>query len=71
MAALYKYVTHQRALTCIPEVGDGIIRADIWAYIYGVLHAQDWRTRYANDLRKALPSIPLAADFGVFRDTGL
>ena len=24
---LYKYVTHQRALTCIPEVGDGSLRA--------------------------------------------
>ena len=27
MEILYKYVTHQRALTCIPEVGDGTLRA--------------------------------------------
>ena len=27
MAVLYKYVTHTRALTCIPEVGDGTLRA--------------------------------------------
>ena len=27
MDVLYKYVTHQRALTCIPEVGDGALRA--------------------------------------------
>ena len=27
MDVLYKYVTHQRALTCIPEVGDGTLRA--------------------------------------------
>ena len=27
MDVLYKYVTHERALTCIPEVGDGTLRA--------------------------------------------
>ena len=27
MKILYKYVTHERALTCIPEVGDGTLRA--------------------------------------------
>ena len=27
MDILYKYVTHERALTCIPEVGDGTLRA--------------------------------------------
>ena len=27
MDVLYKYVTYQRALTCIPEVGDGTLRA--------------------------------------------
>ena len=27
MDTLYKYVTAQRALTCIPEVGDGTLRA--------------------------------------------
>ena len=47
-----------------------ITKDDIWAYIYGVLHARDWRTRYAHDLRKGLPRIPFAADFGAFRDAG-
>ena len=27
MNILYKYVTPRRALTCIPEVGDGTLRA--------------------------------------------
>ena len=27
MDILYKYVTVQRALTCIPELGDGTLRA--------------------------------------------
>ena len=47
-----------------------ITKDDIWAYLYGVLHAQDWRARYAHDLRKGLPRIPLARDFWAFRDAG-
>ena len=47
-----------------------ITKDGIWAYIYGVLHAPDWRTRYAHDLRKGLPRVPFAADFGAFRDAG-
>ena len=47
-----------------------ITKDNIWAYIYGVLHAQDWRTRYAHNLRKGLPRIPLAPDFWAFRDAG-
>ena len=47
-----------------------ITKDDVWAYIYGVLHAPDWRTRYANDLRKGLPRIPFAPDFWAFRDAG-
>ena len=47
-----------------------ITKDDIWAYIYGVLHAPDWRTKYANDLRKGLPRIPFAPDFRAFREAG-
>ena len=47
-----------------------ITKDDIWAYIYGILHAQDWCTRYTHDLRKGLPRIPLAPDFRVFQNAG-
>ncbi|MDE0268579.1 MAG: hypothetical protein OXI96_06040 [Acidimicrobiaceae bacterium] len=47
-----------------------ISKDDIWAYIYGVLHAEDWRSRYANDLRKGLPRIPFAPDFQAFAQAG-
>ena len=47
-----------------------ITKDDIWAYIYGILHAPDWRTRYAHNLRKGLPRIPFAPDFGTFRNAG-
>ena len=39
-------------------------------YVYGVLHAPDWRRRFANDLAKELPRIPFAADFRAFARAG-
>ena len=43
---------------------------DIWHYIYGFLHAPDYREKYRADLSKDLPRIPFAPDFGAFRDAG-
>ena len=43
---------------------------DIWHYIYGLLHAPDYREKYRADLSKDLPRIPFAPDFGAFRDAG-
>lgn len=43
---------------------------DIWYYIYGLLHAPDYREKYRADLSKDLPRIPFAPDFGEFRDAG-
>ena len=36
-----------------------ISKDDIWHYLYGVMHAPDWRNRYEVDLRKESPRIPL------------
>ena len=38
--------------------------------MYGVLHAPAYRERFANDLAKALPRIPMAAAFGAFAEAG-
>ncbi|BDX42379.1 hypothetical protein K6D_24530 (plasmid) [Enterococcus faecium] len=32
------------------------------SYVYGVLHSTEYREKYANDLKKALPRIPLLKD---------
>ncbi len=40
---------------------------DVFYYIYGVLHAPYYRTRYANNLRIELPRIPLPEDAEQFR----
>ena len=48
------------------KYGPDITKDDIWNYIYGVMHAPDWRSRYRHDLQRNLPRIPLAADFKAF-----
>ena len=50
--------------------GDHITKDDIWEYLYGVMHAPDWRERYKHDLQRNLPRIPLAPDFEAFRAAG-
>ena len=47
-----------------------ITKDDIWHYLYGILHAPDYREKYRADLSKDLPRIPFAPDFGAFRDAG-
>ncbi|OYV73624.1 MAG: hypothetical protein B7Z70_13045 [Acidithiobacillus ferrivorans] len=45
---------------------DAITKEDMFYAIYGILHAPDYRTRYANDLKKMLPRIPMLADKEAF-----
>ena len=39
---------------------EDITKEDIWEYLYGVMHAPDWRAKYKVELQKNLPRIPLA-----------
>ncbi len=44
-----------------------ITKGDLFYYVYGLLHSEDYRTRYADNLCKELPRIPyvkIAKDFG-------
>ena len=46
---------------------------DIFYYVYGLLHSEDYRTRYADNLTKELPRIPCvkkAEDFWIFSKAG-
>ena len=47
-----------------------ITKDAIFHYVYGVLHAPDFRARFADDLSKSLPRVPLAADFHAFSEAG-
>ena len=45
-------------------------KEDIFYYIYGILHSPEYRERFAANLKKELPRIPLAEDFGAFCAAG-
>ena len=47
-----------------------ITKDDIWYYLYGVMHAPDWRQRYKVDLKRSFPRIPFAPDFWAFSKAG-
>ncbi len=50
-----------------------ISKQDIFYYIYGLLHSEDYKARYADNLSKELPRIPCvkkAADFWAFSQAG-
>ena len=42
----------------------------VFEYIYGILHAPDYRERFKNNFSKELPRIPFAADFEAFSEAG-
>ena len=50
-----------------------ISKEDIFYYVYGLLHSEDYRTRYADNLTKELPRIPCVKkteDFWSFSKAG-
>ena len=42
-------------------------KEDLFYYLYGVLHSEDYRTRYRNNLMKQLPRLPVVTDVTDFR----
>tara|TARA_R110002051_G_scaffold325768_2_gene431006 strand:- start:693 stop:5603 length:4911 start_codon:yes stop_codon:yes gene_type:complete len=57
----------------IKQYGKSVTKEDIFYYVYGILHSPDYRTAFANDLKKMLPRIPLVdepRDFWKFSKAG-
>lgn len=50
--------------------GIEIQKEDIFYYIYGILHSEEYRSRYSANLKKELPRIPLADNFKEFCNVG-
>ena len=51
----------------------GFDKEDLFYYIYGLLHSEEYRSRFANNLRKELPRIPAVRrfdDFQAFAEAG-
>ncbi len=54
-------------------LGEPISKEDLFYYVYGILHSEDYRNRFADNLSKELPRIPKvkkAADFWAFSKAG-
>lgn len=52
---------------------NAITKEDIFYYVYGFLHSEDYRRQFAADLKKMLPRLPLvdnAVDFKAFSEAG-
>ena len=49
---------------------DKISKIDIFYYVYGLLHHPDYRKKYANNLFRELPHIPMAPGFRAFKEAG-
>ncbi|WP_375685422.1 DEAD/DEAH box helicase [Bartonella sp. TT110JLCBS] len=53
--------------------GEMITKDDLFYYVYGILHSEDYRARYAHNLSKELPRIPTVKkveDFWAFVTAG-
>ena len=47
-----------------------ITKEDIFYYVYGILHSESYKTRFAANLKKQLPRIPMVDDFWTFSKAG-
>ena len=59
--------------TARKQYGCRVTKEDIFYYVYGILHAPDYRTTFAADLKKSLPRLPLVEspdDFWAFSRAG-
>ena len=55
------------------KYGHKTTKEDIFYYVYGILHSEDYRTAFEADLKKMLPRLPLvnkADDFWAFSKAG-
>ena len=44
-----------------------ISKEDVFYYVYGILHSEDYRRKYKNDLAQSLPWIPLVEEMNDFK----
>ena len=66
-------VTDQALADYRARHGDAVTKDHIFAYVYGILHSPDYRSRYSVELGKMLPRIPEVAttdSFYAFAEAG-
>ncbi len=55
------------------KYNEQISKEEIFYYVYGILHSDDYKTTFASDLKKSLPRIPIVdtyEDFVAFSEAG-
>jgi predicted helicase len=50
--------------------GAEVSKEDIFYHVYGLLHSPEYKRRYAADLKKMIPRIPMVYDFWGFSEAG-
>ena len=61
------------ALFQLAYPGESVIKEDLFYYLYGILHSEDYRDQFRNNLMKQLPRLPVVSDvvdFRAFREAG-
>jgi len=59
-------ISEQALLDFKTNVEKEATKEDIFHYVYGILHSPEYRERFASDLAKSLPRIPMPADSEMF-----
>jgi predicted helicase len=60
-----------RTLTSYRErYGPEVSKEDVFYFVYGVLHSPEYRERYASDLKKMIPRLPMVPGFWSFSKAG-
>lgn len=63
-------ITDEALLHFRGVMGPDASKDDIFHYVYAILHADDYRSEFAADLKKALPRVPLVASPEAFVRAG-
>lgn len=66
-----KYIRHDAVSDFIlnraqTKYGNKVAKEDLFYYVYGILHSKSYRQKFADDLKKMLPRIPLVSDYNKF-----
>ena len=48
---------------CRERYGDQVTADDVFHYVYGLLHSPEYTSRFAAELGKMIPRIPMVEDF--------
>ena len=62
------YTAHWNFAMCY--IDHSVTKDDIFYYVYGLLHARSYRERFAVDLTKEIPRIPMDPEFVAFSKAG-